>query len=137
MHRIRAIHTVGLSALMLLGGISSSLSAEVAKVSGTLTYQQTTALPPDTVVYVSIVDVSPLEDNSGDMIARQTIAHPRQGPIAFEVEYDPARISSNHLYALQIQITAGNRILFRNTSAYPVITKGNPSSVQVSVDPVK
>ena len=137
MHKIKAVHTIGLSALMLLGSISNSLPAEAAKVSGTLTNPHTTALPSNAIVYITIVDVSPLEDNSGDMIARQTITNPKQVKIPFEVEYNPARISPSHIYALQAQITVGNSILFRNTSAYPVITKGNPSTVQVSVDSVK
>jgi len=137
MPKIKAIHTIGLSALMLLGSISSSFPAEAAKVSGTLTNLQIATLPPNTVVYFTIVDVSPLEDNTGDMIARQTIANPSQVTIPFELEYDPARINSSHIYALQVQITAGNKMLFSNTLAYPVITKGNPITVQVSVEPVK
>ena len=136
MHRTRAIRTIGLSALMLLGCISSA-SAELAKVSGTLTYPKGSVLPPNAVVYINLMDVSPSEDNSGDIIARKTVTNPSQVPIPFEMEYDPARISSNHTYAVLVQIAANHEVIFRNTSAYPVITKGNPSAVEVLVNPVK
>jgi putative lipoprotein len=136
MYRMRFLHTVGLSTLMLLGSMSSSFSAELAKVSGTLTTRQKTALPANAVIYISLTDVSPREDNLEEMVARKTISHPSQMPVSFELEYDPSRISSSHIYAIQVRITADHRPLFSNASAYLVITQGNPQTVAVVVDPV-
>ena len=106
-------------------------------MSGTVTYPQGSVLPPDAIVYIDLMDVSPMEDSSGDMIARKTVPNPSQGSIPFELEYNPAQISSNHTYAILVQIAANHQVLFRNTSAYPVITRGNPNTVAVIVFPTK
>jgi putative lipoprotein len=137
MHSIKSIYTIALSALMLIGYASTAMSSEIARVTGTLTYPRHAALPPDAVVYITLVDVSPRQDASGDIIARQTITNPGQIPIPFELKYNLARINSKYAYAIQAQITVKGKLLFRNTSPYPVITRGNPNNIDVIVNLAK
>jgi len=56
---------------------------EVAKVTGTVTYLQRIAPPPDAVVDVTLADVS-LQDAPALTIAEQTLTEPGQVPIPFE-----------------------------------------------------
>lgn len=129
------IYTIALSVLMLVWYASNAMSSEIARVTGTLTYLQRTALPPDAVVYITLMDVSPRQDASGDIIARQTITSPSQIPIPFELKYNPARINSKYTYAIQAHISVKGKLLFRNTSPYPAITHGNPNIINVIVNP--
>lgn len=135
MHSIKSIYTIVLSTLMLTWCALNVMSSENTRVTGTLSYPPHTALPPDAVVYITLVDVSPRQDASGDIIARQTITNPGQIPILFELEYNPARINSRYVYAIQAHITVKGKLLFINTSPYPVITRGNPNNIDVIVSP--
>ena len=107
-----------------------------ATVSGTVYYHQRIALPPDASVEVKLVDISK-QDVPATTIAEQRITNPGQVPVPFELHYDPAKIDSRMTYAVQARIEQGGKLLFISTSVFPVITRGNPTHVEVKVDPVK
>jgi uncharacterized lipoprotein YbaY len=106
-----------------------------AAVTGTITSRQRIALPEDAVVTINLADVS-LADAKAITIGEQTITNPGQVPIPFKVHYDPDDIDPRFTYAIQVRITDGSgKLLFTNTSSYPVITHGNPSIMDVIVEP--
>ncbi len=57
-------------------------------------------------------------------------------PVPFSVSYDPTVLDKRNTYRISARITdeAGN-LIFINTSAHNVITRGNPSVVEVIVEP--
>ncbi|MCB0158156.1 MAG: YbaY family lipoprotein, partial [Caldilineaceae bacterium] len=104
-------------------------------VTGTVTYRQRSALPPDAVVRVQLIDVS-LADAPAQVLGEQVITRPGQVPVPFAVAYNPDAIDSRNRYAVQAEIFDGdgNR-LFRNTTTVPVITGDNPvTDVEVVVE---
>ena len=102
-----------------------------AAVSGSVTYRERIALTPGARLVVELRDVS-LQDAAAPLIARQTIENPGQVPIAFRVEYSRADISSRNTYAIQARIIESDgRLAFTNDTAYDVITRGNPSNVDM------
>ena len=107
-----------------------------AAVSGTVFYLQRIALPPDASVAVKLVDISK-QDVPAVTIAEQKITHPGQVPIAFELQYDPDKIDTRMIYAVQARIEQGGELLFISNRTFPVITRGNPKHVEVKLDPVK
>jgi len=54
------------------------------------------------------------------------------------VPYDPKQIQDSHTYSMRATIVDGaSKLLFTSTTAYPVITRGNPTSnVEIVVQPV-
>jgi uncharacterized lipoprotein YbaY len=107
-----------------------------AAVTGTVTYLQRVALPDDAVVEVKLLDVS-LADAEAVTISEQTIVNPGQVPVAFELLYDPQDIDPRNTYSVQVRITNGaGDLIFINTSAFLVLTQGNPSTVDMTVEPV-
>jgi len=107
-----------------------------AAVTGTVTYLQRIALPDDAVVEVKLLDIS-LADAEAVTISEQTIANPGQVPNPFELLYDPQDIDPRNTYSVQVRITNGaGDLIFINTSAFLVLTQGNPSTVEVTVEPV-
>jgi len=79
----------------------------VVTLSGTLSYRERVALPPDARVTVAISDVS-LMDVAAPVIAQTEFATGgRQVPIAFSLDYDRARIERAHRYAVSARITDG------------------------------
>ena len=102
-----------------------------AAVSGTVTYRERIALTPGASLVVELRDVS-LADAAAPLIARQTIANPGQVPINFKVEYSRENINSRNTYAIQARIIeADGRLAFINDTAHNVITRGNPSRVDM------
>jgi putative lipoprotein len=135
------LKTISVSLVLLaaasLSGCGGSSSNESA-VTGTVTYRQRIALPPDAVVTVSIEDVS-LADAPAEVIGKQVIeTKGSQVPIPFDVPYDPGKIEANHTYSLRARIEDGNaKLLFINDTSVPVITRENPTEdVEVIVIPV-
>jgi uncharacterized lipoprotein YbaY len=55
-------------------------------------------------------------------------------PIPFAVAYNPVNVDPNQSYAIRVTVTdASGNTLFTTKQAYPVITQGNPSFVDVTV----
>lgn len=105
-------------------------------VSGTVTYRQRSALPPNAVVTVRLVDVS-RQDVSAPVIAEQRIeTNGRQVPIEYGMAYDRSKIQERNRYAVRAEIRSGSRLLFTTADSYPVITQGNPRNVEITVVPV-
>ncbi len=110
--------------LVLLAGCGNSSQATV---SGTVTYLQRIALPPDAVVTVRIEDVSKA-DAIAEVIGEQVIhTDGAQVPFPFEVAYDTDQIEENHSYSLRVRIEdSAGKLLWINDTSVPVITRGNP-----------
>jgi uncharacterized lipoprotein YbaY len=109
--------------------------SQAAKLTGTVTYRQRIALPPNAVVEVKLQEVSRL-DAPAVTVAEQTIqTNGRQVPIPFELSYDPSRIDSRFTYVVQARILVDNQLQWINTSAYRVLTQGSPTTnVEVIVN---
>jgi uncharacterized lipoprotein YbaY/heat shock protein HslJ len=110
--------------------------AAEAAVSGTITYLQRIALPPQAIIEVQLVDVS-RADAPATVIAFTTLeADGRQVPLPFYLPYDPTQIDERNSYAVQARITIDGELRFITTERFAVITQGNPTTIEVRVDPV-
>jgi putative lipoprotein len=77
------------------------------------------------------------QDVAAPVIAETTV-HPvgRQVPIPFELRYDPAKIEPNRTYAVRATISSAGKMMFTTTTVYPVITRGNPTEVNLMLQRV-
>jgi uncharacterized lipoprotein YbaY len=99
-----------------------------ARVTGTETYRERIALPPNAVVHVSLQDVS-RADAPAVVLGEQMIeTQGRQVPIPYEIPYDPAAIDQRFTYSVRARITVGGQLMFTSTTATLVITRGNPTT---------
>src|SRR5215831_5283212 len=117
-------------ALAVLGGCGSGKgSAPAAEpqsvLTGTVTYRERIALPPNARVEVRLEDVSQA-DAPADEIATQTVAtNGKQVPIPFELRYPTRSIDSSHRYAVRASITsADGDLMFTTAMRYAVLTGG-------------
>jgi putative lipoprotein len=104
---------------------------EQGVVKGTVSYRERMALPPDAAVEVWITDVSPLILAQALLAEATIVTEGRQVPILFELRYDPSRIVADHDYAVKAAIRSAGEILFATETGALVITKGNPTDVQL------
>lgn len=111
-------------------------SANGAAVTGTITYGVRMALPSDASIDVRLEDVT-LADAPAKVVAENVFAAKgRQVPIPFQLPYTASEIQSAHRYAVRATISAANKLLFTTTQAYPVITNGAPTKVDLVLQSV-
>jgi putative lipoprotein len=107
-----------------------------AAVTGSIAYRERMALPADAVVEVRLSDVS-RQDVAAPVIAETTVMPAgRRIPIPFELRYDPGKIEPKRTYALRATISSARRMMFTTTNSYPVITRGNPTKVNLMLERV-
>ncbi|MGH6639928.1 MAG: YbaY family lipoprotein [Polaromonas sp.] len=100
------------------------------RVSGTISYLQRVALPPDSDVIVQLRDVSRV-DAKADILAEQRFTTRSQVPLPFELMVEPAKIDPRMRYAVAARIERGGKLMFINDKLYPVLTQGHGSRVEM------
>ena len=105
-------------------------------ISGNVIYLDRSALDPNAVIEVDLVQTS--VGNPDRVLATQSVnAEGRQVPIPFEIAYDPAQIDPTQTYLVQARILVNGAPVYASQAAVPVITNGAPTSgIEVLVGPV-
>lgn len=90
-----------------------------ASISGTATYRERMALPPDAVFEVRLEDVS-RADAAAQVIATTRIESPGNPPFAFTLDYDPAQIDATHRYSIRARVLHGDELMFTSDTHTPL-----------------
>jgi putative lipoprotein len=99
-------------------------------VTGSVTYSEQIPMPPDAVVIVELLDTSRL-DAPAEQIGAHVIDDPRSVPLSYSIGFDPAEIVESHGYSIRATISADDRLLWTTDTNYPVITRDNPTTVDL------
>jgi putative lipoprotein len=104
-------------------------------ITGTVTYRVRMALPADAAIDVRLEDVS--RADAPAMVVAENIfaAAGKQVPIPFQLPYSEKDIQPNHRYRVRARITVGEKLFLTTTTAYPVITNGAPTVVNMVLQP--
>jgi putative lipoprotein len=129
---------IGLASLILLiasgamqaGGTPATQTVDNLMVTGTVSYRERIALPPDAVVLVQLRDVS-LMDVAAKLISEQIIKPEHSVPIPFSLPYAAQDIDERMTYSVFATIRSGDRLLFVSDRSYPVLTRGNSDHVDL------
>ena len=126
-----------LAAVFVLGVLAVAGCASRESVTGTVTYRERIALPENgVVVNVQLQDVS-RADAPAVVIGEQVIEDPgHQVPIPFEIEYDPDDIDERFSYAVLATIRVDGNLMFTTATRYGVITRDNPTEVELVLEKV-
>ena len=110
--------------------------AGAATVSGMVTYLDRSALPPNAIVNVELVQMAP-GGGVATVISSQTIeTGGQQQPFPFAVAYDPAQIDPTQTYLVGARITVDGQLTYASQTATAVITNGAPTSgIEIIVSP--
>ncbi|MEY8829243.1 YbaY family lipoprotein [Sedimentitalea sp. XS_ASV28] len=115
--------------LMVLALTSGQSMAENGKISITAGYRERIALPSDAVLEVELLDVS-RADAPSIRLSSQLFRMDRV-PLSVDLHYDPSIIDDRMTYSVAASLLSKGRVIFRTTSAYPVITREAPTRVDV------
>jgi putative lipoprotein len=126
---------VGALALSPAGALAAD-AASTAKVTGFVSYENNDDLSPTAVLTVKLVDISRADAAAG-VVAQQVIqTNGLQVPIAYEVDYDPAKIDPSHRYAIQARIDDQGSLQYTSDRVYPVLTQGAKNTVSIQLTQV-
>ncbi len=112
-------------------------------VSGTVAYRERIAMPENAVLTMQLQDISVPDGTQGSDVPATVIAEQKftfaghQVPLPFELHYDAAKIDPKHAYVLSARITVADQLMFMNTTAYRVITQGNPTKADIVLQMVE
>jgi putative lipoprotein len=114
--------------------VSAGGATSQSVITGTVTYRNRSALPPNAVLEVSLQDVSRADAPAPALVVQRIEAGGQQPPFAYELPYDPAQIDPRMTYSVSARITVGNELLFISDTMIPVLTRGAPmTDVQILV----
>lgn len=108
--------------------------AGLSAVTGTVSYLQRRALPPGTVVTVSLQDVTQQDVPAVSIAEKSMTLGGKQVPIPFSLGYDPLLIKPDQRYTVHATIELDGQVLFTSSSPSPVITDGNPQTVELILE---
>ncbi|MDU8944272.1 YbaY family lipoprotein [Ovoidimarina sediminis] len=120
----RAVVAIFVSVFLASGSI-----AETRTVDVTVSYRERIALPPKAEVQVEIQDVS-RADSPAEVLNFQRVAISRV-PMTLRLVVDEDQIDERHSYTVRGSIYSGDQVLFRSTTATPVLTRGAPDDVDL------
>jgi putative lipoprotein len=104
-------------------------------LTGSVWYRERIALPPDSIIKVSLQNVA-RQDAAAELIASQAIDAQGGPPWPFELRYDKARIEAQGRYVLRASIeSASGRLLFSSTQSVPAFDDA-PGSRDIMVSRV-
>lgn len=125
-HPLRATSALALVATLLA---STAALAAPQSLSGSVTYRERMALPPDAVLTVELRDVS-LADAPALLLAETVIDPAGQVPVAYALDYDDDEILPGHRYALHARIIHGDRLLFITATHHGIFDETeNPTEI--------
>ena len=100
-------------------------------VTGTVSYRERIALPPDAVVLVQLRDVS-LMDVAAKLISEQTLSGLNtRCRLPFSLPYAAKDIDERMTYSVFATIRSGDRLLFVSDRSYQVLTRGHSNHVDL------
>lgn len=123
---MRRLVPVLLLVLGLAGCSAPPATPPAPALTGSVSYRQRIALPPDAVVEVQLLDVSRPEAPAR-VLHTATLSPRAQPPLFFTIRYDPRQIDPQGTYALKATITIGGKLRFLSTNNTRVLTQGAPS----------
>lgn len=107
--------------------------ANAGQIVGTITYRQRIALPKGAIIAVDLFDIS--NPTAPTRISGYRFATEGQVPIRFQLGYDRGRIDSARTYGVRARILVDRALWFVSDQPVPVLTRGNPSSIEILVRP--
>lgn len=121
----------------LIATIVASMAgyASAATVSGSATYRERIALPPDAAFEAVVEDVS-RADAPSTVIGRIDLRPAGQVPIRFEIPYDESSVQPGHRYNLRARVTRDGRLLYTTTRMHPVLTPSFDGTVDLMMERV-
>jgi len=109
--------------------VSGARPTAAASVTGTATYRERMALPPDAVFEAIIEDVS--KADAPAVVLGRTQVTSIQVPVSFSIAYDPAKLDPRARYSVRTRILVEGRLWFTSDTRHPVLRDAGDTRVDI------
>jgi putative lipoprotein len=120
--------TTAVASLALISALAGAAHAGV--LTGTATYRERMALPPDATFEVMLQDVS-LAGAPAKIIGRSILDPAGQPPFHFGIAYQDMAIQHNHRYAVRAVVRHRGTLLFTTDTHVAAFNGSGPLSIQM------
>jgi len=127
--------TLSLMAPLTTPGASDGDGATEPSVQGTASFRERLTLPAGALFEATLADVA-RADAPAEPLGRVTLDGSAGPPFTFTIPYDPARIDPRGRYAVRARITLDGHLLFTSDTLHPVISGGQPVTVEIPLSQV-
>lgn len=100
-------------------------------ITGSVTYRQRIALPPDAVLIVRVQDVSRADAPARQLAEQRIELDGRQVPIPFATTIDRDLVGKKARVTVSARIEQRGKLLFISDRSYPALNKGQPQAVEM------
>jgi len=136
---LNQLRSLTLASAAALAVSAAAAPAQAGSLSGSASYRERIALPPDAVFEAVLIDTA-LADAPARELGRVRLQPAGQPPFRFTIRYRDADLTPIGRYSVRATLRQGERLLFTTDTITPVLT-GGPSQplilnlVQVSAGP--
>lgn len=99
-------------------------------LTGSASYRERIALPPDAMLTVTLEDVSRADAPAVTLAQNQIALNGQQVPIPFSLIYPASAVQPQSIYAARARITVGDRLLF-TTTEHNRVDALNPAPIEL------
>jgi uncharacterized lipoprotein YbaY len=127
------------AALLVIAAIASAQArpARMAVLPGSVTVTEVAAIPPASILRVTLRDLSPGIAKDAT-VAKQTFEVEGKTPVHFELSYSPNAIEPSRLYGVAAVVTdSRGQALWETRVPIRVLTLGNQAKVQLLLWPTE
>ncbi|MBY5994129.1 YbaY family lipoprotein [Ferrimonas balearica] len=107
-----------------------SAAAEMATLTGQVSYRERILLKPGTMMTVTLEDISKM-DVAAEPVSSLSFEVQGPPPFPFALQYDPTRIQERHRYGLRVRIEEGSALKFINDSHIDPFANEGEMAIQV------
>lgn len=127
---MKALSQLAAVVFVLSAGMAAAPATALQKatVTGTATYRERIALPPNAVFEAILEDVSKADAPAAE-IGRSRVERPGQPPFRFSIPYDRAQIRSDGAYSVRARVLVDGKLMFTSMQSYPVVSRGAGNTV--------
>ncbi len=131
MHR-----TIGIGiTTTVLAAAALQAPAQAGTLSGTASYRQRIALPPDAVFEAVLIDAA-IADAPARELGRVRLQPAGQSPFRFSIPYRDSDVTPGGRYTVRATVRQGDRLLFTTDTFTPVLTGGPSQPLDLVMVPV-
>ncbi len=122
---LKQLHITAIAATALLAVVALIRPAQAGTITGTATFRERIALPPDAVFEAVLIDIS-RADAPATELGRVRLQPAGQSPFRFSIPFRESDITPRGRYSVRATVRQGERLLFTTDTIQPVLT-GGPS----------
>ena len=135
MLKICSLITLAIAAV-LLALPAAALAQNTSSVTGTINLRQRSTIPNNAIVTVQLADASRQGAPAVVLTQQSVSANGAQAPFPFTLQYDKNQITTTGIYIVQGNIKVNGQLRYTTTTAFRVITQGNPTTIGITMDAV-